>query len=83
METWWPKELGQPDTAGGQNDLRYAYFADKHRLAISRGGKVTLYDTADHQIGGVSQQQVGSRGDVAFTSQHGNVTLSELKVVGP
>jgi hypothetical protein len=82
MEPFWPKDLGKPSTAGSQDDLRYAYFADSHRLAVSRGGKVTVYDTADHQIGGVSQQQGGGRGDVAFTSQHGEVALSDLKIVG-
>jgi hypothetical protein len=81
MEPWWPADLGQPNTSGAQNDLRYAYFAGPRRLAISRGGKVTIYDTADHKIGGVSQQQGGSRGDVSFTSQHGDVSLSDLKEV--
>lgn len=83
MEPWWPKDLGQPNTTGGQDDVRYAYFADRRRLAVSRGGKVTVYDTADHQIGGVSQQQGGGRSDVVFTSQHGPVALADLKVVGP
>jgi hypothetical protein len=83
MDPWWPRELGQPNSAGSQNDLRYAYFAGCRRLVVSRGGNVTVYDTADHSIGGVSQQQGGSRGDVIFTSQHGPVALSDLKVVGP
>ena len=42
---------------------------------------MTVYDTADHEISGVSQQPGGSRGDVSFTSQHGNISLESLKVV--
>ena len=79
---WWPAELGHPSTLGGQNDMRYAYFPSKRRLAIFEAGKVTLYDTADHQIGGVSQQQSGGgRSEVVFTSQHGKIPLAKLKVV--
>src|SRR5918993_4697350 len=44
---WWPPELGQPSSAGSQNDLRYAIFPAAHRLSIERGGQVTLYDTGD------------------------------------
>jgi hypothetical protein len=80
--SWWPAELGHPSTLGGQNDMRYAYFPSKRRLAISEAGKVTLYDTADHQIDGVSQQQSGGgRSEVVFTSQHGKIPLAKLKVV--
>lgn len=77
---WWPAGLGQPSSTGAQNDSRYAWFAGSHRLALSRNGKVTVYDTLDHQIGGVSQQQ--SNGvPLSFTSQHGNVDLSSLPIV--
>jgi hypothetical protein len=81
MEPWWPDRLGKPSTAGSQNDLRYAYFPDSQRLAVSRGGKVTVYDSGNHKISGVSQQQGGDRGDVTFSSQDGEVALSDLKVV--
>jgi hypothetical protein len=39
---------------------------------------VTVYDTLDHLIGGVSQQQ-GS--GVTFTSQTGNVSVDTLPVI--
>jgi len=81
IEAWWPKSLGKPNTSGGQDDLKYAYFADSRRLAISWGGKVTLYGTGDHKISGVGQQQGGGRGDITFRSQDGELTLSELKEV--
>ncbi|TNC14300.1 SHOCT domain-containing protein [Methylobacterium terricola] len=79
--SWWPEGLGHPATSGSQNDARYAFFPEARRLAIETGGRVTLYDTGDHQIGGVSQQQ-GSSYTLSFTSQHGPVRLDELPVVG-
>ena len=81
-ETWWPAELGQPSTAGSQNTMRYAIFPASRRLAIETGGRVTLYDTGDHLLSGVSQQQ-GVDQSLAFTSQHGRVPLPGLPVVEP
>ena len=77
---WWPSELGVPNTSGSQNQYRYAYFAGMRRLAISDGQSVTVYDTLDHSIVGVSQQQGGVAG-VGFTSQYGNVDLRTLPLV--
>ena len=76
--SWWPAELGSPSSSGGQNDSRYAYFPHAQRLAIDRGGRVTLYDTLDHQIGGVQQQQGGSNGSLSFSSQFGTFTVDSL-----
>ncbi len=78
---WWPTELGQPSSSGGQNDLRYAIFPGARRLAVQIGGQVTVYDTLDHQIGGVSQQQSGGAPGVAFSSQLGTFTANQLPVV--
>ncbi len=78
--SWWPSELHAPNSTGSQNDMRYAYFGDARRLAVDRGGKVTVYDTLDHQIGGVSQQQSGSA-SLTFSSQHGPIDLATLPVV--
>jgi len=78
---WWPDGLGEPSATGSQNALRYAYFSESRRLAVQRGGTTTLYDTADHRIGGVSQQQHNDDGGATFTSQHGDVGLDDLKVV--
>lgn len=77
---WWPAELGAPSSAGAQNEVRYAVFPNKQRLAIQQGGTVKVYDTKDHQIYGVSQQQ-GSSYSLAFTSQHGVVNLESLPLV--
>jgi len=75
---WWPSDLGEPSTSGSQNDMRYAFFPDKHRLLIEQDGKLATYDSADHRISGVSQQQSSGR-NLAFTSQTGPVDLSDLK----
>ena len=79
-EEWWPADLGVPAASGAQNTMRYAYFPEQRRLAVAVSGKVTVYDTLDHQVSGVSQQQgVGS--SLTFTSQHGVVALHTLPVV--
>jgi Short C-terminal domain len=77
---WWPSDLRSPNSTGAQNDVRYAYFAQLRRLAIDIGGKVTVYDTLDHEIGGFSQQQSG-RASLSFSSQHGPIQLASLPVV--
>ncbi|MGO9420692.1 SHOCT domain-containing protein [Roseiarcus sp.] len=77
---WWPADLGAPSSVGAQNAARYAYFPAARRLAVDIDGKVTVYDTQDHQIGGFSQQQSGT-GSVTFTSQHGTVDVGRLPIV--
>ena len=79
-DQWWPAELGLPNGSGAQNQVRYAYFNAAHRLAVELNGHVTVYDTLNHQIGGVSQQQ-GSGGSLTFTSQYGIVSVSTLPIV--
>ena len=78
---WWPSDLGRPSSSGGQNDASYAYFPGPRRLAIRRGSQITLYDTGEHAISGVQQQQ-GSRGSLEFSSQFGTFTVDSLAVVG-
>ena len=77
---WWPAELGVPSSTGAQNDIRYACFPATRRLAIQIDGRVTVYDTLDHQISGFSQQQSGDA-SLTFTSQHGLVRVADLPVV--
>lgn len=76
----WPAELGQPGSSGSQNDMQYAIFPGTRRLAIRRGGVTEIYDTGDHMIGGISQQQGGSY-NLSFTSQFGAVSLENLRRV--
>jgi len=80
---FWPAELGSPSSSGGQNDSRYAYFPQARRLVIDRGGQVSIYDTLDHQIGGVQQQQGGAFGSLSFSSQRGTFTVESLPLVSP
>jgi len=75
---WWPPGLGTPISSGSQNNTRYALFAG--RLVVEVNGYVTVYDTLDHQIGGVSQQQ-GGNDSLNFSSQYGTVSVSSLPVV--
>jgi len=77
---WFPQELGPPSATGAQNNVRYAYFANAHRLAVDSGAEVWVYDTLDHQIGGFSQQQ-GSSGSLTFASPYGPVNIATLPVV--
>lgn len=80
QDNWWPAGLSPPTTTGQQNAMRYAYFEQDRRLAIDDGGRVMVYDTQDHRISGVSQQQSTSR-SLTFSSQHGPIDLASLPVV--
>jgi hypothetical protein len=80
MEDWWPAELGQPDTAGSQNDTRYAFFARTHRLIIERAGAQILYDTGSHLITGVDQAQ--SQGQsLSFSTEKGVINVAQFKTL--
>lgn len=76
----WPVALGSPASSGSQNDMHYAVFPAMHRLAIERGGQITLYDTADHQIIGFGQQQ-GDGQSLTLTTQYGLIRVDSLAVV--
>ena len=78
---WWPAELGSPSSSGGQNDARYAYFPQSQRLAILHNGKIKLYNTLDHRIAGVQQQQGGYSGSLLFNSQYGTFGVDTLPLV--
>jgi hypothetical protein len=75
---WWPSSLGVPSSSGGQNDSQYAYFPGPRRLAVKESGRLAVYDTLDHQIGGVQQQQGGSLGSFSFSSQFGTFSVDSL-----
>ncbi|MGV9713617.1 SHOCT domain-containing protein [Gordonia sp. NPDC003424] len=76
---WWPEGLGVPSSTGAQNGVRYAIFPATHRLVIEYGGAARVYDTGEHAIGGVQQQQGGPVGTVGFTSQLGTFSLTTLR----
>lgn len=75
---WWPVDLGHPFSSGAQNNIRYAVFPQ--RLAVELHGQVTVYDTLDHNIGGVSQQQGGDT-SLTFSSQYGTVAVASLPII--
>ena len=77
---WWGADLRWPTSTGAQNGVRYAYFAQARRLAIELDGRVTIYDTLDHQISGFSQQQ-SYGGSLTFSSQYGLVDVASLPVL--
>jgi hypothetical protein len=77
---WWPGDLRWPNSTGAQNGVRYAYFAQARRLAIELNGRVTVYDTLDHNIGGFSQQQ-SYGGTISFNSQYGLIDVASLPVI--
>lgn len=76
----WPAGLGTPSASGSQNGTRYAVFPESRRLAVIQDGRTVVYDTGDHQIGGVSQQQ-GTGQSLRFSSQDGPVSVESLKQV--
>ncbi|MGK2881475.1 MAG: SHOCT domain-containing protein [Mycobacterium sp.] len=79
---WWPGDLGVPSSSGGQNDARYAIFPSTRRLAIQINGVTRVFDTGEHNIGGVQQQQGSGYGTVQFTSQFGTFDVSSLRELG-
>jgi hypothetical protein len=78
---WWPAELDQPAAVGGQNELSYAYFPDKHRLAIWHGDTLSMYDTAGYRIASFSQQQQSGLQGLYFSSQQGVIAVITLPMV--
>lgn len=79
---WWPADLGVPSAVGAQNDVRYAFFPSSRRLVIEIGGTTRVFDTGEHQIGGVQQQQGGGISSVGFTSQLGTFGVLGLRELG-
>jgi hypothetical protein len=77
VERWWPAALGKPNSAGTQDSVQYVYFRDVRRLLLRHGGRITTFDTGDHEIYGVSQANDSEH--VQFTSNRGVVELSDLK----
>ena len=77
---WYPAELGRPNSSGSQNNARYAYFANAHRLAVDVGGDVASFMTPWTTRSAVSRSR-GSGGSISFSSQYGTVNLSSLPML--
>ncbi|MBW4022698.1 MAG: SHOCT domain-containing protein [Proteobacteria bacterium] len=79
-QNWWPEGLGAPASSGAQNSMRYACFPQKHRLAIERDGRVTIYDTGHYRLTGFSQQQSTTQ-DLVFSGPDGTVRTDNFRIV--
>ena len=80
--SWWPETMGRPSIVGSQNGLRFAFFPGVRRLLIEQEGRLTTYETGDHQIIGVSSRSHNELQSVEFSSQLGVVDLKDLDIVG-
>lgn len=78
---WWPDSYPRPDSTGGQNDVRYAYFAHSNRLLVERAGVVTAYDTTGHIVFGAGQQQGGGASKLTLSTDVGMIPLESLPTV--
>ena len=78
---WWPGGLGRPSATGAQNGMRYACFPESRRIAIEQAGHVTVYDSGEHRISGVSQSQSGTQ-TLSFSSQLGVIQATDLPIAG-
>jgi hypothetical protein len=58
---WLPEELGSPSSTGAQNDMRYACFPGRRRLAIQQDGRVRVYDTGEYTISGSPSNRAAIR----------------------
>jgi hypothetical protein len=77
---WWPEDLGSPASSGAQNDMRYACFPERRRLAIRRNGQVTVYDTGHYRLTSFSQQQSTTQ-DLVFSGPDGTVRTDSFRIV--
>ncbi len=60
-------------SAGSQNGIRYAHYADKHRLEIEQDGKRKVYDTGGHAIIGTAQGRATGKPDtLRFSTASGD-----------
>jgi hypothetical protein len=78
-EGWWPAEYGAPSMLGSARGTRYAYFPHRRRLILERAGKLTTFDSGEHEFRGVAQPSTS--GGVTFISQHGRVDVDSLATV--
>ena len=74
---WWPAELGHPASSGAQDGVRYAWFPEARRVAVERDGAVTLHDSGERRITGISQGG-GRDGALVLGTADGPVPLRDL-----
>jgi hypothetical protein len=57
--------------------MRYAFFPASQRLVIDDNGRVSVFDTGEHVIIGVSQQQSQTQ-SLVFATVKGTLDLTSL-----
>ncbi len=75
-KSWWDSELGEPSSTGSSNDTHYAFFANKHRLAVREHGKVKVFDTGSTKVHGFKSS---GDGKLSFDTDQGPAALSSFK----
>jgi hypothetical protein len=79
QQSWWPEELGAPAAIGAQNDLRYATFPGKGRLAVERGGHCQVFDVGQQVIHGVALSSTS--GELVISTPEGERPVAHLPEV--
>jgi hypothetical protein len=79
-ESWWPASYGHPTAHGCQSGIRYALFPGRHCVLVQIGSRIDCYDTADHQVHGVGQQQ-GHSSRLVLSTATGEVPLDRLECI--
>jgi hypothetical protein len=80
QQSWWPAELGEPASCGAQNDLRYATFPARGRLAVEHSGHCRVFDVGTQSISGLSLNSAS--GELVLSTPEGERPLSQFPEVG-
>jgi hypothetical protein len=60
--------------------MRYAFFPESRLLVVDIVGTVTAYDSGEHRISGVAQQQSHDQ-TLSFRSEAGEIDLASFTQV--
>jgi len=80
QQSWWPAELGEPASCGAQNDLRYATFPARGRLAVEHSGHCRVFDVGSETISGLSLNSAS--GELMLSTPEGERPLAQFPEVG-
>jgi hypothetical protein len=69
---------GKPAFQGSQNDMKYAYYPEKHIFILEQYGELGKYNTKGYQVSGVSQQQSNFSQDLKLNTDKGEIAISAL-----
>lgn len=80
QQNWWPAELGTPASSGAQNEVRYAIFPAKGRLAVEQGGRCRVFEVGDQTVNGIAL--ASGSGALVLSTPEGERPLSHFPEVG-